>query len=278
MRGFTGSLAPVIRRWRRLQNVDGPVSLRYAAKTDVGMRREHNEDCFGILEEDKLLLVADGMGGHAAGEVASSLATIEVSSFYHYRARPTSEKPWPYAPDPSLSELANRLVCAVKVANRRIYETATSEGGRRGMGTTLAAVAIEGREICIAHVGDSRVYRIRGGAITRMTRDHSLLEQMKEINPDMTPEEEERFPHKNVIVRALGLYEEVEAEVKQDRLEHGDVYLLCSDGLSGHLADAKMLELVGAGDDLSAAVRKLVDHANAAGGNDNVTVVLLRCG
>src|SRR5687768_13474643 len=117
----------------------GGFSLRYAARTDVGMRRNHNEDCFGILEEDQLLLVADGMGGHAAGEVASGIATVEVGAFYHYA---NTYKQWPFEQNPDLSELENRLVCAFKVANRRIFETSRSDGGRRGMGTTLAAAAI----------------------------------------------------------------------------------------------------------------------------------------
>lgn len=252
------------------------LSLRYAARTDVGMRRNHNEDCFGILEKDQLLLVADGMGGHAAGEVASGLATVEVGSFYHWTQERT-DKPWPFEKNPELTLLENRLVCAIKVANRRIFETARSgDGGRRGMGTTLAAAAINGDQICIAHVGDSRVYRIQDGEITRLTRDHSLLEQFKEINPGMTREEENNFPHRNVITRALGLTDDVEVDVKQYALRAGDQFLLCSDGLSGHVEDEEILAVVDEAADLKAAVTNLVDLANEHGGNDNITVVLLR--
>jgi serine/threonine protein phosphatase PrpC len=251
--------------------------IQYAARTDVGMRRNHNEDCFGILEEEQLVLVADGMGGHAAGEVASGIATIEVGKFYGRSAHDEGMR-FPFEKDPRLSELENRLVCAFKVANRRIFQTATSDGGRRGMGTTLAAAAIHDGKIGIAHVGDSRVYRIQDGTITRLTRDHSLLEQFKEINPGMTREEEHNFPHKNVITRALGLTDDVEVEVKQLEIKTGDLYLLCSDGLSGHVEDEDILALVTeAGDNLRAAVGKLVDRANAEGGNDNITAVLLRC-
>ena len=256
---------------------NGVLRLRYAARTDVGMRRNHNEDCFGILEDERLLLVADGMGGPAAGEVASGIATTEVSSFYQKTIANKSE-PWPYEPNPQLSPLENRLVCAFKVANLRIFETARGDGGRRGMGKTLAAAAIEGGHICIAHVGDSRVYKIKGESIERLTRDHSLLEQFKEINPGMTREEENNFPHKNVITRALGLNDDVEVEVKRLDLEVGDEFLLCSDGLSGHVTDEEMLEIVRESeDDLPMAVAKLVDMANDAGGNDNITVVLVRC-
>ncbi|HTL34212.1 MAG TPA: Stp1/IreP family PP2C-type Ser/Thr phosphatase [Kofleriaceae bacterium] len=258
---------------------NGALRLQYAARTDVGMRRNHNEDCFGILEDERLLLVADGMGGHAAGEVASGIATTEVSAFYQRTLSGSyTSEPWPYEPNPQLSNLENRLVCAFKVANLRIFETARGDGGRRGMGTTLAAAAIENGQICIAHVGDSRVYKIHGDEITRLTRDHSLLEQFKEINPGMTREEENNFPHKNVITRALGLNDEVEVEVKRMDLQVGDEFLLCSDGLSGHVTDEEMLEIVRESeDDLPLAVAKLVDMANDAGGNDNITVVLVRC-
>ena len=256
--------------------MSGP-RIQYAARTDVGMRRNHNEDCFGILEHEQLVLVADGMGGHAAGEVASGIATIEVGKFYG-RNFGAKEPKWPFEPNPEMSPLENRLVCAFRVANRRIFETAHSDGGRRGMGTTLAACAIHDGKICIAHVGDSRVYRVQDGAIARMTRDHSLLEQFKEINPGMTREEENNFPHKNVITRALGLTDDVEVDVKLMDIKTGDVFLLCSDGLSGHVDDDEMLEIVteSAGN-IRGACARLVDRANEQGGNDNITVVLLRC-
>jgi serine/threonine protein phosphatase PrpC len=256
---------------------NGTLKLRYAARTDVGMRRNHNEDCFGILEEERLVLVADGMGGHAAGEIASGIATTEVGAFYQ-RTRDGSTDQWPFEPNPDLSRSENRLVCAIKVANQRIFETARGDGGRRGMGTTLAAVAIDNGQICIAHVGDSRVYRVQGDSIARLTRDHSLLEQFKEINPGMTREEENNFPHKNVITRALGLQDDVEVEIKRYDLVPGDEYLLCSDGLSGHVSDEEMLDILReSGDDLRGAVERLVEMANDAGGNDNITVVVLRC-
>jgi serine/threonine protein phosphatase PrpC len=252
------------------------LKLRYAAKTDVGMRREHNEDCFGIVEDDGLVLVADGMGGHAAGEVASGIATNEVGEFYHQSI--ASGAAWPFPKSSALSELENRLVCAFKVANRRIFETARGDGGRRGMGTTLVAAAISGGKIGIAHVGDSRMYRVQNGKISRLTRDHSLLEQFKEINPGMTREEENNFPHKNVITRALGLADDVEVDIKQLEIKDGDIFLLCSDGLSGHVDDDVMLEVLSEpGETLKEKVSKLVELANDAGGNDNITAIVLQC-
>jgi protein phosphatase len=250
------------------------MTIRYAARTDVGMRRNHNEDCFSIFEEDRLVLVADGMGGHAAGEVASGIATVEVGRFFHF-----GKEPWPFEPQPALTQLENRLACSFKVANRKIFETSRTEGGRRGMGTTLVALAFEGDQLCVAHVGDSRAYRIHGDAITRLTRDHSFLEQFKEINPGMTREEEQNFPHKNVITRALGLADDVDVDVKQLAVEPGDMFLLCSDGLSGHVEDEEILEVVRdvTDGDLVDAVAKLVERANEEGGNDNITAVLVRC-
>jgi serine/threonine protein phosphatase PrpC len=253
------------------------MTIRYAARTDLGMRRTHNEDCYGILEEERLILVADGMGGHAAGEIASGLATIELGTFYH-QTHVKPDRVWPFARQASLSELANRLVCGIKVANERIFEMASSDKGRKGMGTTLVAAAILGDEICIAHVGDSRAYRIHDSAIERLTRDHSLLEQFKELYPEMTAAEEENFPHKNVITRALGLGSEVEIDVQTHTLVPGDRYLLCSDGLSGHLTDNEILETMRGTDDLQRAVAELVDRANELGGHDNITIVALAVG
>jgi protein phosphatase len=249
------------------------MTIRWAARTDLGMRRNHNEDGFGILEEDALVLVADGMGGHASGEVASGLALNEVASFYHAACKDPDLK-WPFKQEPSLSLVENRVLCGVGLANLRIFE-ASADKGRKGMGTTIVAAAIVGDRITIAHVGDSRAYRIRDGEIQRLTRDHSLLEQFKEINPAMTREEENNFPHKNVITRALGLNDVVEVDLRTHELRAGDKYLFCSDGLSGHVPDEEMLEVTKDASDLTATVSELVERANAAGGADNITVVLV---
>jgi protein phosphatase len=240
------------------------------------MRRAHNEDSFGILEDDALVLVADGMGGHAAGEIASSLAIEEVASFYH-RACTDPELKLPFETGVQLSLVESRLICGVALANLRIFE-ASADRNRKGMGTTLVAAAIVGGTITIAHVGDSRAYRVREGEIARLTRDHSLLEQFKEINPTMTREEEANFPHKNVITRALGLSEAVEIDIKSHDFKDGDRYLLCSDGLSGHLPDEEMLELLKDSKNLVQTAEELVARANRAGGNDNITVVVLGAG
>jgi serine/threonine protein phosphatase PrpC len=258
-------------------SVDPPRrKLRYAAKTDVGMKRTHNEDCFLLLEDDLLFMVADGMGGHASGEIAAKLATESLAEFYR-RTRADDAATWPFGLDPALSFIENRLVCGIKLANQRIFEAARRDVRLRGMGTTIVAAAVAGEQICIAHVGDSRGYRVRDGAIARLTRDHSLLEEFKEANPNMTASEESRFPHKNVITRALGLHDTVEVAVGTHELKCDDIYLLCSDGLSGFVADEQLRRLSSKPVSLARAAAELVDAANRNGGHDNITTLLMHC-
>jgi len=252
------------------------MKIRYAAKTDVGMKRTHNEDYFSLIEDEQLFIVADGMGGHASGEVASKMAADTLSEFY--TRTKDEDATWPYKMDRALSYVENRLVCGVKLANWRIYESAVKDPRLKGMGTTLVSTLISGDKVYFAHVGDSRCYRIRGDVIKQVTRDHSLLEDYKEAKPDMSEEEQRNFPHKNVITRALGMRDTVQVDIKHDSIEDGDTFLLCCDGLSGMLEDNKMLELVKAcGEDLEKAVAQLVDQANRNGGVDNITVILLHC-
>lgn len=252
------------------------MKVRYAAKTDVGMRRVHNEDCFAVLEDEQVFIVADGMGGHASGEVASRLATETIVDFYQ-RTRADKDATWPFKLDGALSFEENRLECAVRLANRRIFEVASADFSKKGMGTTIVVASVLGDAICIAHVGDSRAYRIRDGAIVQLTRDHSLLEDLKETNPGMSAEEQEAFPHKNVITRALGLDDSVEVAVKTHELRVGDVFLLCTDGLSGMLLDADIARIANEPKPLARVVAELVDRANRNGGIDNVTTIVVHC-
>jgi len=252
------------------------MKIRYAAKTDVGMKRTHNEDYFSLIEDEQLFLVADGMGGHASGEVASKMAAETISEFYQ-RTREDEEVTWPYKMDRSLSYVENRLVCAIKLANLRIFETSCRDIRYKGMGTTIVSTLVVGDKVYVGHVGDSRVYRIREGGITQLTRDHSLLEDYKEAKPDMTEEEERNFPHKNVITRALGMRETVQVDIRAHQIKSGDVYLLCSDGLSGMVPDDQINQITGNAKSLERAVAELVDAANRNGGTDNVTTLMLQC-
>src|SRR5690349_15775951 len=251
------------------------MKIRYAAKTDVGMKRTHNEDYFSLIEDEQLFIVADGMGGHASGEVASKLAAETVGEFY--QRTKDEDATWPYKMDRSLSYIENRLVCGIKLANYKIYEAAARDIRYKGMGTTIVTSLICGDKIYVAHVGDSRCYRVRHGTIQQITRDHSLLEDYKEAKPDMTEEEQRNFPHKNVITRALGMRETVQVDIRSHQIKSGDVYILCSDGLSGMVVDDQICQIASNAKSLERAVAELVDAANRNGGTDNVTTLLLQC-
>jgi PPM family protein phosphatase len=241
--------------------------LEFHGETDIGKRRKLNEDT--IFAADGLFIVCDGMGGHKAGEVASKLTTEVIANFVK-RSAEDSELTWPYGFDPRLSYDANRLTTAIKLANRLVFRKSVSADDYSGMGTTVVAVLVSpGRpEMTYGHVGDSRIYLIRGGAMTQLTRDDSWVNL---ASPDDTA------VMKNVLTKALGARESVEFEVVSKELQTDDVVLLCSDGLTNMLADAAILELVTAhAGDLKEACRQLVAAANAQGGRDNVSVLLLR--
>ena len=159
------------------------MKIRYAAKTDVGMKRTHNEDYFSLIEDEQLFLVADGMGGHASGEVASKMAAETIGEFYQ-RTREDEDATWPYKMDRSLSYIENRLVCSIKLANLRIFETSNRDLRYKGMGTTIVSTLVSGDKIYVGHVGDSRVYRVREGGVTQLTRDHSLR-NLYQDRPDL---------------------------------------------------------------------------------------------
>lgn len=257
------------------------MKIRYAAKTDVGMKRTHNEDYFSLIEDEQLFMVADGMGGHASGEVASKMAADTLGEFY--QRTKDEDATWPYKMDRALSYVENRLVCGIKLANYKIYEAACRDIRFKGMGTTIVSTLVADEKIYFAHVGDSRCYRFREGKLAQVTRDHSLLEDYKDAKPDMTEEEQRNFPHKNVITRALGMRDSVQVDVKHEQIRDHDMFMLCSDGLSGMLEEPQILQIVmnavanGGANPLEKAVSDLVEAANRAGGTDNITVLLLQC-
>lgn len=250
------------------------MDLRYAGRTHVGMRRSHNEDALKLLPDERLFVVADGMGGHASGEVASHLAVESIATFFSDTAR-DADTTWPFKPEQEHDFQENRLIAAIKLANLRIFEQAAIDGRYRGMGTTIVGIYFVGDHCLVAHVGDSRAYRVRDGNIEQLTEDHSLLNDYKKLTT-LTEEEEKNFPHKNIIVRALGMKETVKVDVLRESPKAGDIFLLCSDGLSGEIDDDKVLELVTKADEnLDDAAESLVKAACDAGGKDNVTVVLV---
>ena len=249
--------------------------IEYAGLTHVGMKRNHNEDSFLLVPEANLFIVADGMGGHSSGEIASKIAVEEIAEFFRMTER-DEEATWPFKMDRAKSYHENRMCVAVKLSNSRIVEAAVAEPKYKGMGTTVVAIAFRGSSAYIGHVGDSRVYRLREGNLTQVTEDHSLLNDYIKAKK-LTPEEIEAFPHKNVIVRALGMKETVDVDVLKDDPREEDVYIMCSDGLSGMVPDEQIKEIVSTSlDDLNVAAERLIEAANAAGGTDNVTVVVNR--
>jgi len=249
-----------------------------AGLSDVGLQREHNEDSFCILAEHRLFVVADGMGGHRAGDIASRMATAEVKAFFDAASVDARSSEWPQEGDAELDEQQNLLVSAVKLANQRIFQASIRNRSVQGMGTTIVGALFNRseRKIHIAHVGDSRAYCIRDGALTQLTRDHSLLNDYLLVMPNLTDAQKERLPS-NVITRALGMQDAVAVDLCVESVQPGDTYVLCSDGLNGMVSDDRILDLVRTSDgDIEWAAKALVGEANQNGGEDNITVVLVQ--
>lgn len=247
------------------------MKVQSAGATDVGRRREHNEDCFAIVESEQLYVVADGMGGHAFGEVASKMAIDTIVEFFE---RTAGRDPTP----PQVVDLpaaAARLVGGIRLANQRIFGAATE--GKQGMGTTIVGALLSGRTMYLAHAGDSRAYLIRAGHIAQLTRDHSWLEEFKQTRPDLTDQELRNFPYRNVILRALGTLPEVQVDVRSVEAAPGDIFLLCCDGLNTMIEDDRIEAIINQTPDLAKAAAALISAANEAGGEDNITVILARC-
>src|SRR5436305_2713613 len=237
-----------------------PMSFRIAeeaVRTDTGRQRNANED--SLFVDAPLFVVADGMGGAQAGEVASRAA---AESF--------AQNLPPAPPERLLEE-------TIEGANRTIHELARKDPGLAGMGTTITAalVDLDAEEVAIGHVGDSRAYRLRGGRFEQLTRDHSLVEEMRRTG-QLTDAQAEDHPQRSIITRALGPEPEVEVDLQTVPAQSGDVFLICSDGLTTMLDDGKIAHILSRATSLQSAVRALVDEANRAGGRDNITVVLFR--
>jgi protein phosphatase len=226
-----------------------------AGRTDAGRKRRRNEDAYVVAPP--LFAVADGMGGAQAGEVAARLAT---AAFHEYH-------------EADELEAGQRVAAIIQEANRRIYERARADTEVSGMGTTVTAALVEGSRIVIGHVGDSRAYRLRGGRLVQLTDDHSLVADLVR-GGRISPEEAEAHPQRSVITRALGTNAEVDVDSLAVDAEPGDVYLLCSDGLTTMVADEEILDIVGRAKSLEHAGKDLVKAANRRGGEDNITVVL----
>jgi|SRR5579863_437333 len=241
------------------------MKILYAGLSDTGRLRPSNEDSFGLFPEIGLFVVADGMGGHAAGEVASRLAVESTSEFIR-KIVETQGKGG-----------GDDLVRGIKEANHRIYLSSIEDPSLQGMGTTLVALFFNGDQVSVASVGDSRGYLIRNGRIEQLTRDHSLVNEYVERGV-LTPEAAEHHPLKHVISRALGTGAEVEVDLLDMPLTVEDRYLLCSDGLSNKLTTPEILDIViRSQDDIQIATQRMIEAANKKGGEDNITLIHTLC-
>jgi serine/threonine protein phosphatase PrpC len=236
------------------------------ALSDVGRVRRENQDSSGHFPDRKVFVVADGMGGHKGGRQASEMAVATISERLID------------GPDYTmLTERTDRLVDAIRDANRRILERGASDTDLNRMGTTLVALLLEQNEAAIVHVGDSRAYRLRDGELSQLTADHTLVADLLRAN-EISEAEASSHPYRHVLTRALGAAEDVNADVCRLDVRQGDVYVLCSDGVSGMLSESEIQAIVLAHhDDSEALCRELIGAANQAGGKDNATVVAVRC-
>ncbi len=243
--------------------------------TDVGRKREANEDCFAIVPEDHVFVVADGMGGHAAGEVASRLAVTAFQDFVASTRR-DAETTWPYEYDPSMSVEGNRIRTAIRLANQRILDSISQKKDLEGMGTTLVGAMVSDDRVCVGHVGDSRAYLLREGKLTQLTSDHSWVNEQVKLG-FLTKSDASRHPFRNVVTRALGSKDDVAVDLTEQGLKHGDYLILCTDGLNTMVDDETIARTVMRhGGNVEAAAKDLVQKANENGGEDNVTVILIR--
>lgn len=249
-------------------------TVDFSGDTHVGMKRDINQDSLLLMPEENLFVVADGMGGHRAGEVASRLAIKTMREFFQETSE-DEDITWPFRPESNAGYEANRLIASIKLANLRVFETSKDNAEMQGMGTTVVSAHYADDKVYIAHVGDSRAYLLRSGVLTQVTVDHSLLNDFKK-NGVMTEEDEARFPYKNIIVRALGMKDTVEVDLTVLEPKENDVLMLCSDGVSGEVQALDIARLLGQEGNLVKAASRLIATANEHGGKDNSTVILLR--
>jgi len=242
--------------------------------TDVGRRRARNEDHFYLNDELRLYIVADGMGGHAAGEVASHTA-VETIGDFAFTALNERDFTWPFGFDSKLTPPENMLLTAIKLANREICALAEEKSEYNGMGTTIVGMSVLDEQAYVAHVGDSRLYRLRDDQLTQMTSDHSWVNE--QIARSLISEEEARTHRwRNVLTRALGNKHTIDVDLTRMNVLAGDSFALCTDGLSGMIPDEEIHRILRASSDAETAARRLIQSANEAGGHDNITVLVIR--
>jgi len=250
-------------------------SLSWDVSSDPGLRRTSNEDSYSTRSDIGLFVVADGMGGHVAGEVASRVAVEAIEAFIQETAGADKNRTWPFPFDPALSLEANRLKAAFRLANRRIASRIADSQDLRGMATTASAILLGDRHACVGHVGDSRVYLLKEGQLLQITHDHSWVEEQVRAGT-LSPSAARQHPWRNVVTRALSGGDDPEVDVTEMSPMTGDRYLLCSDGLFSVLQDQRIAEILGNRKlTLEAVCAELIQAANEGGGPDNITTLVL---
>ena len=252
------------------------LSFTWAVASDPGLRRASNEDSYRVRPDIGLFIVADGMGGHVAGEVASRIAVESIEAFIEETAGADKNRTWPFPFDPTISLEANRLKAAFRLANRKIAAAIAESQDLRGMATTASALLAGTRTACVAHVGDSRVYVLKGNVLSQLTHDHSWVEEQVRAGT-LSPSAARQHPWRNVVTRALSGGDDPEVDVQDIEPKPGERYLLCSDGLFTAINDQQIAAIV---NDRRASLQeicqRLVEAANAAGGPDNITALVLQ--
>lgn len=242
--------------------------VQMVTASDVGLQRKNNEDACALVEDAGLCVVADGMGGHLGGEIASNIAIDTITEAFKGRPRDGQDE----------RKDAELLSKCVKTANKEIYRRGNADAALKNMGTTIVSLVLAGDYAVTACVGDSRIYRMRDGKFEQITEDHSWVGELRKKN--LISEEDARaHPLKNIITRALGMEPTVEVDVKWEKARSGDLYLLCTDGLTDLLPDAQISQRIVAGNgNLNSIAAALIEAANTAGGTDNITVGLCKVG
>jgi protein phosphatase len=251
------------------------MNITYKALTDVGRKRKGNEDSHCVNPEQRLFVVADGMGGHAAGEVASRVAVDSINEFVCLTSG-DEEITWPFGLDDGMSYDGNRLKTAIRHANRKVLDATREKNEYEGMATTVAAVLVDGSEANLGHVGDSRIYSFGEGGLEQLTSDHSWVNEQLQSGI-ISADQARNHPLRNVVTRALGGKLELAVDMQTRTMRPGEILLICSDGLTTMVPDPRIEALLSESEgDLEKAASSLVEAANNQGGEDNITVVLIK--
>jgi len=264
-------------RYFHAWNEEGrPMKLKYGTCTDPGRQRAKNQDDLLVAQDENLFVVADGMGGHAAGELAAHLC-VETISDYYDTTRDQPPAKWPHPPEAGKDPFISRLVTSIQLSHQKILATMRAHPRLQGMGTTVVAAWFASDRVYIAHVGDSRCYRIRDGKLAQLTRDHSLVNALRE-RFELSPAQKAQADNmSHILVRALGVEDDAYADVDVTVLspEDGDTFLLCSDGLTDELPDPELLSILDSEDSPGLTASRMIRHANNRGGRDNITAIVV---